>query len=98
MGFKPNAGQELVADADIFLTVDYGLSGKVVLVTGDDYRAAVLLARKGDPIPQKTIKNLGLTETSKVEKTLKEPPKPKVVSPDEIASRATRPDQPDATR
>lgn len=91
---------ELVAETDLFLTQDYHLNGKVVIVTGDDYRAAVLLARKGDAIDMKTIKRLGLTTESKVEKTIKVAPKeaPKVLSAEQIEGRATRPEAPAATR
>lgn len=99
MSLSLRNNQELVADADLFLTEEFAKSGKAVFVTADDYRAAILVARKGDLIGAKLAKQIGLTENSVVEKTVREAPKPaKTISNEDISSRSTRPEKPSEKR
>lgn len=86
---------ELIADVDLYLTSDYVQTGKVIIVSGDDSRAAFLLARKGDAIPQKTAKRLGITEDLKVAEIQRAP---RTIAPEDIATRSKRPEKPTDTR
>lgn len=98
--FEPAKGTaDLVATEDLFLTADYTRNGDKTIVTGKDYRAAILLARKGDSIPATVWKQLGGDLSKlKVAETLEAPPGAKTVAPEQIASRTTRPEKPAAER
>lgn len=99
MSLKIRQNQELIADIDLFLTADFASSGKAVFVTGDDYRAAILIARKGDAIDAKLAKQLGLTPDTVIEKTIRQAPLvAPTVSTEDISSRETRPEKPTAKR
>lgn len=73
---------DYIAEVDLFLTRD----GKLC---GDKDTPAILLARKGSVIPLREVQRLGLA---------KETPKPQVVSPEEVETRATRPEKISAKR
>lgn len=79
-----------IATEKLWLTKD----GKIV--RDGDPRAAMLLAPKGGVIPQKLATRLGLAKGITIEPLLAS--KPKMVAPEEIATRQTRPEKPTAER
>lgn len=92
----------LVADEDLYLDRE----GKLLLADGDA-RASSLLARKGQPIPQKIADRLKLSKESKPELLQKVDLKAKInfggkqaktLAPEQIEKRETRPESPQRTR
>jgi len=79
----------LIAAEDLFLEAD----GRTLVKAGDP-KAAFLLARKDNEIPIGEIRRLGLSEETKLDeaKTVSLE-QPKTVSPEDIATRETRPEK-----
>jgi hypothetical protein len=98
--FKKIDTHEFVATEDLFLTANFPVTGEKTIVSAKDWRAGILLARKGTSIPERLAKQLGITETLDIAPTQLEPPKAaeKTVAPEEIESRETRPEKPAARR
>lgn len=94
--------EDYIAQVDLYTTGD----GPGTEVVGEgDYRARFLLARKGSAIPGKLARRLGIDEDFKLQPVQREAPKPKApaastktVAPEEISTRETRPEKPEATR
>ncbi len=93
--FKILQGTEIVVTEDVFLTAAYVSKGDKTLVGASDPRAALLVARKGQVIPARDAKRLGITKDSILAGA--ETPAPiaeaKTVAPEDIESRATRPEK-----
>jgi len=86
--FRVSERVDLVATEDLFVAAD----GKTVVGKGDK-RVTFVLARKGDVVDSATIKRLNLSKDTEIDGSVGT-----FVAPEEIETRATRPEKVKATR